>query len=152
MLLIEYPEPRFRVREQDGRSFIFDSLRKKWLLLTPEEWVRQNFINYLVAVKKYPVAVIAQEKMFALGDLNKRFDILIYDATHKPWMMIECKAPTIPLNEKVLQQLLRYHVSIPVPYLVVTNGATGYGWLKEADSTMNRLIELEELPDWPEAK
>ncbi|MET0634925.1 MAG: type I restriction enzyme HsdR N-terminal domain-containing protein [Chitinophagaceae bacterium] len=144
MLFIQYPEPRFRMRELDGQGYIFDGLRKKWLLLTPEEWVRQNFINYLVQVKKYPATLIAQEKMLELGELKKRFDILVYDAAHRPWMMIECKAPTVPLNENVLHQLLRYHISIPVGYLIITNGTSGYGWEKSNGS----LVQLSDLPEW----
>ncbi|RYY62681.1 MAG: type I restriction enzyme HsdR N-terminal domain-containing protein [Chitinophagaceae bacterium] len=145
MLLIQYPEPGFRIREENGRSFIFDDLRKKWLLLTPEEWVRRNLINYLVKVKQYPATLVAQEKMLKLGELNKRFDILVYDEQHRPWMMVECKASTVPLNEKVLQQLLRYHISIPVGYLVIGNGPSTYAWEKKE----GRLVPLDQLPDWP---
>ena len=145
MLLIQYPPPEFRVRDDKDRSFIFDDLRRKWLLLTPEEWVRQNFIRYLVQVKQYPATLVAQEKMLKLGDLSKRFDILVYDREHQPWMMIECKASTVPLNDKVLHQLLRYHISIPVGYLVISNGATSFGWEKKD----GQLVPLMELPDWP---
>jgi hypothetical protein len=145
MLIIQYPEPGFRLKEEGGRSFIFDELRKKWLLLTPEEWVRQNFISYLVRVRQYPATMIAQEKMLELGELKKRFDILVYDPVHQPWMMIECKASTVPLNEKVLHQLLRYHISIPVGFLVITNGVSAYAWEKRE----GQLATLDELPRWP---
>jgi hypothetical protein len=145
MLAIHFPEPSFRVKKDDNKDFIFDPLRKKWLLLTPEEWVRQNFIQYLIQVKKYPSPMIAQEKMLSLGELKKRFDILIYDRHHKPWMMIECKAPAVTLNETVLHQLLRYHISLPVGYLVITNGDNSYGWHKN-----ERGLELlQEMPVYP---
>lgn len=144
MLVIHYPEPAFRVKKEQGRNFIFDALRKKWLLLTPEEWVRQNFVQYLVQVKKYPPQLIAQEKMIMLGELKKRFDILVYDNNHQPWMMIECKASSVILNETVLQQLLRYHISVPTGLLVITNGAMSYGWKKSAGA----LEMVEELPEW----
>jgi hypothetical protein len=144
MLAINYPEPQFRMKTEGDKEYIFDSLRKKWLLLTPEEWVRQNFVQYLVQVRKYPSALIALEKMLTLGELKKRFDILVYDQAHRPWMMIECKAPSVELNETVLHQLLRYNISIPAGYLVITNGEFTYGWKKEN----NALQLIEELPEW----
>lgn len=144
MLAINYPEPQFRMKTEGDKEYIFDSLRKKWLLLTPEEWVRQNFVQYLVQVRKYPSALIALEKMLTLGELKKRFDILVYDQAHRPWMMIECKAPSVELNETVLHQLLRYNISVPAGYLVITNGEFTYGWKKEN----NALQLIEELPEW----
>lgn len=144
MLTINYPEPQFQIRRQDNRDHIFDPLRKKWLLLTPEEWVRQNFIQYLVQIKKYPATLIAMEKMIMLGELKKRFDILVYDTNHQPFMMIECKAPTVPLDQPVLHQLLRYHITVPAGYLIITNGENTYGWKKEN----NRLDLIEEIPNW----
>jgi hypothetical protein len=144
MLPIQYPEPAFRVKKEQGKTFIFDPLRKKWLLLTPEEWVRQNFVQYLVQVKKYPADLIAQEKVIRLGELKKRFDILIYDTHHQPWMMIECKSPEIELTEAVLHQLLRYHISIPVGLLVITNGKLSYGWEKKDGN----LQMIPEVPVW----
>src|SRR5688500_14150214 len=117
MIPINYPAPDFPIREDGGKKYVFDRIRKTWLLLTAEEWVRQNFVHYLISVLQYPSALIALEKMMLLNDLTKRFDILVYDQMHQPWMMVECKAPDVPLSESVLQQLLRYHISIPVPLL-----------------------------------
>lgn len=144
MLPIKYPEPAFRVKKDQGKTFIFDPLRKKWLLLTPEEWVRQNFVQYLVQVKKYPADLIAQEKVIRLGELKKRFDILVYDTQHRPWMMIECKSPEVELSEAVLHQLLRYHISVPVGLLLITNGERSFGWEKKEGD----LILLNEIPEW----
>ena len=144
MLSIAYPEPGFQIKKEANKPFIFDSLRKRWLLLTPEEWVRQNFVQYLIQVKKYPAALIAMEKIIKLGELKKRFDILVYDKTHKPWMMIECKSPAIKLDDAVLQQLLRYHISVPTGYLIITNGEISYGWQKE----LQDLKLIQELPEW----
>lgn len=144
MLAIDYPEQKFQIKKISGKDFIFDSLRKKWLLLTPEEWVRQNFVQYLVQVKKYPASLIAMEKMIMLGELKKRFDILVYDTNHVPWMMIECKAPLVKLDESVLHQLLRYHISIPTGFLIITNGDFSYGWQKKEQD----LHLIRELPEW----
>ncbi|MBC7873537.1 MAG: type I restriction enzyme HsdR N-terminal domain-containing protein [Ferruginibacter sp.] len=144
MLSIHYPEQKFQIKQDAGKDIIFDRLRKKWLLLTPEEWVRQNFVQYLIQVKKYPAALIAMEKMIRLGELKKRFDILVYDNNHHPWMMVECKAPVIKLDESVLHQLLRYHISVPTGFLIISNGELTYGWEKREQN----LQLIHELPEW----
>lgn len=130
MIEIQYPEPVFKVRYQNGIPYIFDDIRKKWLLLQDEEWVRQNFVQYLINVMKYPSSLIALEKEIRLGPLKKRFDILVYDADHQPWMLIECKAQTVLLQDEVLNQALRYNITMPANYLVITNGKKTYGWQK----------------------
>lgn len=142
MIKIEFPAPAFSIKTENRKEYILDTIRKKWILLTPEEWVRQNFIQYLVQVKKYPATLIAVEKELQLGELKKRFDILVYDDQHQPWMMIECKEMKVKLDENVLQQLLRYNISIPVPYLVITNGEYCYGYKK----TGQNLLEIDQLP------
>jgi hypothetical protein len=143
MIAVQYPEPQFRIKNENGKHYIFDSIRKVWLLLTEEEWVRQNFVNYLTTQLHYPSTVIALEKEILLNDLKKRFDILVYDKQHKPWMLIECKEPKVSLSEDVLQQVLRYNISVPVEYIVITNGTTTVGWRKESE-----LRLLEEMPGW----
>lgn len=142
MIRFRYPDPAFRIKSEGGKDYIFDSFRKKWLVLTPEEWVRQNFLQYLVQEMKYPFSLIAVEKEFRFGEMNRRFDILIYNTDHLPWMMVECKAPEIPLDQEVLDQVLRYNISIPVSYLVITNGTNGFGWQKKGTT----LLPLDELP------
>jgi len=143
MIVVQYPEPQFRTKNENGKEYIFDAIRKAWLLLTQEEWVRQNFVNYLINQLKYPSTVIALEKEIWLNDLKKRFDILVYNHEHKPWMLIECKEPKVQLNDEVLQQVLRYNISVPVEYIVITNGSTTIGWKKES-----QLKLLKELPEW----
>jgi hypothetical protein len=143
MIAVQYPEPEFRIKRQDGKQYVFDSIRKTWLLLTGEEWVRQNFVNYLITGLNYPSTVIALEKEIWLNDLKKRFDILVYDREHKPWMLVECKEPNVALNEDVLQQALRYNITVPVKYIVITNGNATIGWRKGTELKM-----LEEMPQW----
>ena len=143
MIAVQYPEPNFKMKTENGKQYIFDSIRKVWLLLTEEDWVRQNFVNYLITQLKYPSAVIAIEKEISLNDLKKRFDILVYDKQHKPWMLIECKEPKVNLSEDVLQQVLRYNISVPAEYIVITNGNTTVGWKKEKE-----LKLLNEFPQW----
>ncbi|MBM3415801.1 MAG: type I restriction enzyme HsdR N-terminal domain-containing protein [Bacteroidetes bacterium] len=141
MVIIRYPEPSFRIKKETNRELIFDVVRKKWVALTPEEWVRQNFISYLIAVKKYPSSLIAVEKEIQLGELKKRFDILVYDTGHHPWMMVECKSIEVGLDERVLQQLLRYNISVPVQYMVITNGKQCFAW-ERRESRLEAIFEL----------
>ena len=148
MIEVKFPEPQFRMKNEYGKQFIFDRLRKIWLLLTEEEWVRQNFVSFLVDNLNYPSALIALEKEIWLHDLKKRFDILVYNRDHKPWMLVECKEPKIKLNEQVLQQVLRYNISMPVEFIVLTNGSTTLGWKKEA----GELKLLKAMPYWPDLK
>jgi hypothetical protein len=123
MIRIYYPQHPFKIKEEEaGLEYIFDELRRQWVRLTPEEWVRQNFAQYLVQVKHYPPSYIAVERRIKLGELNKRFDLLVFNSAAKPWMMIECKAQEVVLDKSVIWQILHYHIAIPVPYLVITNG------------------------------
>ncbi|HNR16180.1 MAG TPA: type I restriction enzyme HsdR N-terminal domain-containing protein [Chitinophagaceae bacterium] len=134
------------MKKEEGREFIFDQLRKKWILLTPEEWVRQNFVQYLLQVKKIPAALIAIEKEIQLGELRKRFDILVYSKDHQPWLMVECKSMEVKLDNTVLEQLLRYNVSVRVSYLVITNGTDCFAWQRKEGT----LLQLEEIPGFGE--
>jgi predicted type IV restriction endonuclease len=144
MIDVPYPEPQFRMRKEGEKPYIFDPVRKVWLLLTEEEWVRQNFVAYLVKEKGYPPTLIALEKELLLNDLKKRFDVLVYNQEHQPWMMIECKAPGVTLSEAVLQQALRYNMSIPVEYIIITNGNHTMGWKKQRGG----LEMIRELPSF----
>jgi hypothetical protein len=144
MIKVNYPEPVFRSKKEGGKEFLFDPVRKIWVLLTEEEWVRQNFIQFLAREMKYPAALIAVEKEIQLGELKKRFDVLVYDGHHRPWMLVECKASAITLDEKVFQQLLRYHIAVPASFLVITNGHYTYGWKK----TGANLKEIQQMPVW----
>ncbi|HET7897803.1 MAG TPA: type I restriction enzyme HsdR N-terminal domain-containing protein [Flavisolibacter sp.] len=144
MITVQFPEPDFRIQNRAGRRFIFDAIRKTWLLLTEEEWVRQNMVAYLVKSKQYPAAFINLEKEILVNGLTKRFDIVVYNGHHQPWMLVECKAPDVKLGEDVLQQVLRYNLALPVPFLVITNGRQTLLWEKQAAGLQQRS----QLPDW----
>ncbi len=141
MIKINYPPYHPKIKTTAGKKFIFDDVRKRWVIFTPEEWVRQNFLQYLVVIKKYPAALIAIEKVIKLGDLKKRFDIVLYDNNHHPWMVIECKEMSVALDSKVLDQVLRYNVTLQVPYLVITNGSYCYAF-EIADGQMKAIDNL----------
>ncbi|HEX9511455.1 MAG TPA: type I restriction enzyme HsdR N-terminal domain-containing protein [Puia sp.] len=131
MIKIYYPTHPFKIREPEPKKEeIWDELRKGWVRLTPEEWVRQNFIQYLLQVKIYPASYMAVERRMKLGELNKRFDLLVFDKSAQPWMLVECKAIKEKLDNRVLWQVLRYNMAIPVKYLVVTNGEECHAFIK----------------------
>jgi hypothetical protein len=132
MIKIDYPSFNYKIKGEEGREFIFDEIRKRWVRLTPEEWVRQNTIQYLLQIKYYPYKLFSIEKEIKLGELKKRCDIIVYHNA-QPWMIIECKEPDVSINKQVMQQILRYHLAIPVPYLCLTNGTNVYIFKKEND-------------------
>lgn len=141
---ITYPEPDFKIRSRaEGQQIIWDAIRKKELILTPEEWVRQNFVQYLIQVLKYPATLLALEKEIRVAHLKKRCDIVVYRDS-RPWMIVECKSENMPLTEKVLEQILRYNLTLKVPYLVLTNGPHTYG--VQSDGTTWSYLQA--LPPW----
>ena len=144
MIKIEYPEYQPKIKIQQDKEFIFDEIRKQWIMLTREEWVRQNFLQYLIQVKKYPASLIAVEKEIQLGELTKRFDIVVYDRNTKPWMIIECKEMNVALTEPVLNQALRYNITLNVPFIVITNGSHCYGF----SGNSGKLVQLSTLPEF----
>ena len=143
MLKIQFPHYAFKIKQEDSKECIFDEIRKKWVRLTPEEWVRQNFLQYLIQEKKIPSSLIAIEKEIQLSELKKRCDIVVYK-NNKPWMIVECKEMNIPLSELVLDQIIRYNMALPVEYLVISNGSFSYAWQR----TNQQLLPVEELPEW----
>lgn len=144
MIPVVYSEPDFRTKKEEGVVSIFCIIRKRWLLLTEEEWVRQNFVQHLITAQACPASLIAVEKELLLNGLKKRFDILVYDAYSKPWLMVECKKSSVALSETVLQQVLNYNMALPVPFLVITNGRHTMGW----QHIGTHLELLAELPQW----
>ncbi len=125
MIKIAFPPYGYKIKQVNGKEMIFDACRKIWVILSPEEWVRQNFLQYLVQEKKYPAALIAVEREIALGDTRKRFDIVVFKNT-QPWMVIECKEMDVPLSEAVIAQILNYNITLQAQYLVITNGTSTF--------------------------
>jgi len=123
---LNLPTYSFNIKFKEQRKYIFDLIRKKYVLLTPEEWVRQNFLKYLVEEKKYPASLIAVEKEFKLNKLSKRSDVVVYNRLGQPFLIVECKATTVKIDQKVFDQIARYNMKLNVEYLVVTNGLEHY--------------------------
>lgn len=146
LISITYPEPDFKIRTREGTQQIWDRVRKIFTALTPEEWVRQNFLGYLIRSLGYPPSLMAVEKEIRLGALHKRCDIVVYRAS-APWLIVECKEPSVPLSEKVLSQILAYNMTLDVPYLVLTNGNQTCAVSRKDVA----VAFLEELPAFHEA-
>jgi hypothetical protein len=142
MIKIEYPPYQPKIKKENNTEFIFDTIRKKWIVLTPEEWVRQNFLQYLIVEKKYPATLISVEKEIKLGDLKKRFDIVVYDNNTTPWLIVECKEMNTPLDKKVIDQILRYNITLQVPFLIITNGT----YCMAFECAANQLVPITEMP------
>jgi hypothetical protein len=146
-IFINYPPHQYKVRELERKKEeVWDDVRRQWVSLSPEEWVRQNFLQFLVQVQKYPSPYIAVEKKLQLGDVKKRFDILVYNKAVLPWLMVECKSTDVLLDKKVLNQILNYNMAIPVPFLFITNGHYCYGFHRGMDGLDFKLMES--LPDY----
>jgi hypothetical protein len=133
---LNLPEYSFRITEIDGKEMILDPIRKKFVRLTPEEWVRQNFIRYLVNEGKYPPGLLGIEAMSPYNDLRKRVDILVHDRSGRPVMIVECKQPEEKIDDKVFDQIVCYNMGFRVPYIVVTNGMVNYACKIDDQSNM----------------
>ncbi len=122
MIPLDFSGIALDIRHTGENTTVFDPVRKKWILLTPEEQVRQYLIQYLISVMNYPPGLFSVEKSIAVGKRTKRFDLVIFDRAHQPWMLAECKAPGVPVTTKALHQLLNYHSVIRCRYWLLTNG------------------------------
>ncbi|MBI1221729.1 MAG: restriction endonuclease subunit R [Bacteroidetes bacterium] len=118
---LNFPEYTFQIQETDRKKVIFDVVRKKYVSLTPEEWVRQHVIHHLIHDKHFPVSLIAVESSIKFQGMNRRCDLIAYK-NNQPWLLIECKAPQVQLNKEVIAQIARYQSVLKVPLLFITNG------------------------------
>lgn len=113
---------QLQLKQSEGKTLVYDPVRKKWLVLTPEEHVRQYFLHHIIHNLKYPAGMIAVEKKIIYGSLSKRFDVVVYNREHQPWMLAECKEPATFITETTLHQLLQYQRTMQCHYWVLTNG------------------------------
>jgi hypothetical protein len=139
---LNLPEYSFRITEIDGKEMILDPIRKKFVRLTPEEWVRQNFIRYLVNEGKYPPGLLGIEAMSPYNDLRKRVDILVHDRSGRPVMIVECKQPEEKIDDKVFDQIVCYNMGFRVPYIVVTNGMVNYACKIDIEQKNYEFLEV----------
>lgn len=146
MIQLTLPPYQIRVKETHGRKRIFDILRRKYVALTPEEWVRQHFIHYLVEHKNYPSSLLANEVSLQIGEKRMRADSVLYDNQLHPRMIIEYKAPNITLTQKVFDQITVYNLLLHVDYLIVSNGMITY--ICKMDYEKQTYKFLEAIPNY----
>lgn len=146
MIKLNLPPFEIKLRGTQARPMIFDILRKKFIALTPEEWVRQHFIHFLVEHKGYPSALLANEIQLTVGDKVLRADSVLYSRELKPRMIIEYKAPHIPITQKVFDQISIYNMLLHVDYLVVSNGLQHY--ICKMDYEGKKYVFLEDIPSY----
>ena len=147
MKKLNFPEYEFRIVSQDDKLMIFDQLRKKFVRLTPEEWVRQHMITYLIEQRNIPGSLIRVERGLKYDRLNKRTDILVYGRNGKPYLIVECKAPSIKVDKEVVFQAGIYGKSVRADYLGITNGINHFFWKMDYEKGT-----IEQLSDFPEYK
>ncbi|MFL1682244.1 MULTISPECIES: type I restriction enzyme HsdR N-terminal domain-containing protein [Bacteroidales] len=148
MTVLNLPSFDYKIKKEKDRLFIFDIIRKRYIALTPEEWVRQHFVSYLISYKGYPLGLIGNEISLRLNGQNRRCDTVIYDIYGSPLMIIEYKAPHITLNQEVFNQVIRYNIALKVKYLVVSNGINHYCCVMDYDNMCPHF--LKEIPDYNE--
>lgn len=146
MYKLNLPQYEIKIGGDDNRRTIFDMLRRKYVALTPEEWVRQHFIHYLTEHKGYPAALLANEVELRVGEKRLRCDSVLYGKALRPRMIIEYKAPTIQLKQKVFDQISAYNLLLHVDYLIVSNGIDHY--CCRMDYANKRYSFMEEIPDY----
>lgn len=146
MQKLNLPTYQFKLKSNENKTLIFDKLRKKYMVLTPEEWVRQHFVQFLIQEKKYPATLIAIEKQLTINNLKKRSDILIFSSDGKPNIIVECKAPNIKITQDTFDQIARYNLKINADYLIVTNGLEHF--YCQMDFENKAYIFLKEIPDY----
>lgn len=145
--ILNLPPIEPKLQEMEGKIGIFDSLRKKYLILTPEEWVRQHWINFLVNHRGFSKGLIALEKGLVYNKLQKRTDLVVWDKEGGPFLLIECKAPKVKLTQKTMEQACLYHQKIKAKFLVITNGVNHI--CLEWNEKNNQFNQLKTLPDAP---
>jgi len=143
---LNLPSFALKIKEENGISYIFDQIRKKYLVLTPEEWVRQHLINFLINVKNYPGSLMKLEGGLKLNNLQKRSDILLFNKHGEKILLVECKAPTVKINQDTFDQIARYNFVHKVEWLLVSNGIQHF--CCRIDYEKKTYSFVEELPDY----
>jgi len=146
MLPLKLPAYAYKIKLSAGNYLIFDSIRRKYVNLTPEEWVRQHFINYLVAHLHYPKSLVAVERGTVYNQLAKRTDVCVYAPDGQPLLLVECKAAQVPITAATVKQASIYNQTLKAKYVVLTNGLEHYCW--EVDFTKSQFLPLSQVPDY----
>ena len=143
---MNFPVYSFRFKNSENKVSIFDEIRKKFILLTPEEWVRQHVVQFLLQDKKYPKSYINVEKLIKINDLSKRYDGVVFQPNGEIFLLIECKAPEVQISQQTFDQIARYNLVLKAKYLMVTNGLNHY--FCQMDFENEKYVFLKELPEY----
>ncbi|WP_420322679.1 type I restriction enzyme HsdR N-terminal domain-containing protein [Flagellimonas sp.] len=146
MQSLNFPKYEFRVKNSENSLHIFDLIRKKFVLLQPEEWVRQHTLHFLVFTKNYPKSLINVEKQLSVNDLKKRYDIVVFKPDGSINVLVECKAPEVKIDQTTFDQIAQYNLSLKADYLMVTNGMEHY--YCKMDFKREKYMFLKEIPDF----
>jgi len=147
---LNFPSYNFRIKNSENNTYIFDVIRKKFVVLQPEEWVRQNCIQFLINEKNFPVNLINVEKVVKINGLNKRYDIIVYNSDGSIFLIVECKAPKVKISQSAFDQIARYNLTLKASYLMVTNGLNHY--FCTIDHNLGMYNFLKELPSYVKKK
>lgn len=146
MIKLNFPTYSFRFKNSENKVSIFDAIRKKFVILQPEEWVRQHCVQYLIEVKNYPKSLINVEKELKVNDLKKRYDIVVFNPDGTIHLIVECKAPKIKINQAAFDQVARYNLVLNATFLMVTNGINHYYCAMDFEA--ERYHFLEDIPNY----
>lgn len=146
MQKLNFPVYPFRFKNSENKRAIFDQIRKKFIVLTPEEWVRQHTVCFLLQEKNYPKSYINVEKLLKINDLSKRYDIVVFQPDGTIYLLVECKAPDVKITQNTFDQIARYNLTLKASYLMVTNGLNHY--FCQMDFENEKYIFLKELPEF----
>ena len=147
-MILNLPQYTFRIKDKLDKKLIFDGFRRRWVALTPEEWVRQNFVRYLTEEKHFPASLVAVERSLRMNQRDFRTDIVLFSKSGNPLVVVECKAPEVKISQQVFDQIARYNLDLRVNYLIVTNGLTHY--CCRFDQAQLTYTFLPEVPDYLE--
>ena len=143
---LNFPKFEYRFKSTENKVSIFDVIRKKFIILQPEEWVRQHCVAFLIETKKYPQSLINVEKKLMLNGKTKRYDVIVYSKQGTPQILIECKAPSVPITQESFDQIARYNIVLNSPYLMVTNGQDHFYCQISTEKAAYQF--LKELPNY----
>jgi len=144
MYKLNFPLYQIPIKNKENKTLVFDSIRKKWLKLVPEEWVRLNCIEFLINEKKISRSLISVEKEFKLNNLKKRFDIVVFNKKGEIYLLVECKAPNVKISQSVFNQITKYNLVLKSKFLMISNGINHYFFVMNFKS--QKIEFLKELP------
>ena len=143
---LNFPKFKYRFKSTENKVSIFDVIRKKFIILQPEEWVRQHCVHYLINEKNFPKSLINVEKVLTINGLKKRYDIVVFNSNGSIHLIVECKAPSITINQSSFDQISRYNLALNASYLMVTNGLNHY--YCQMDHEVERFSFLKDIPNY----